>query len=129
MANLCLGGDPFSAVCTCRAFVAYGSKCSACIRKVDPYVADLYDQQYVPGCILWEGYIANFTGVTCGLGYAPPSADCSAKPSSAVASASATAPSGAASPSVVVFTSGSDTMRVGLAALVSFVLIAVSLIM
>ena len=100
LANICLGGDPFSAVCTCRAFVAYGAKCSACVRKFDPYVADLYDKQYVPGCILWEGYIANFTGVTCGLGYVPPSAaDCSAKPSAAAqaSAASSTMPRSIAS--------------------------------
>jgi hypothetical protein len=93
-------------------------------------VADLYDKTYIPGCVAWEGYVANFTGVTCGLGFAPPVAGCSAKASAASSAAVTSAPSSTASPSgVVTFTSGSTSMKVGLVMLVSLVAILVSLMM
>ena len=108
--KFCLNIDPKSQTCSCPAFIASGSQCSQCLRGVDSYVADLYDTQYIPGCQLVQGYIANLTGVSPTVCQAPSSSSSgsgsgsSSKPTSALASGSAvSSPSG-----VVVFTSASD---------------------
>ena len=64
LVHFCLFADPLSTACPCPAFTAYGSQCSQCLRGVDPYVADLYDTQYIPGCQLFQGYVANITGIS-----------------------------------------------------------------
>jgi len=104
--KFCILTDPKSTACSCPAFVATGSQCSQCLRGVDSYVADLYDTQYIPGCQLFEGYLANLTGISSTTCQTSPSASSgsSSKPSSAPASGSAvSSPSG-----VVVFTSTAE---------------------
>jgi hypothetical protein len=111
--RFCLYVDPKSTACSCPGFLATGSQCSQCLRGVDPYVADLYDIQYIPGCQLFQSYISNLTGVSptnCPVAPSSSSSPASAsgsKPSSVPASGSAvSSPSG-----VVTFTSASDRLH------------------
>lgn len=100
LVHFCLFADPLSVACTCPAFLAYGSQCSQCLRGVDPYVADLYDTQYIPGCQLFDGYVANITGIK-------PSSCIPATPSSSASSSKAPSPSS----TVAVFTGESNTVK------------------
>jgi len=100
LVHFCLFADPLSVACTCPAFTAYGAQCSQCLRGVDPYVADLYDTQYIPGCQLFEGYVANIT---------------SNSPSSCVPSTPSSSPSGSGVPTpsstIAVFTGESSIVK------------------
>src|SRR5271170_7806546 len=121
LVHFCLFTDPLSTACPCPAFVADGTQCSQCLRGVDPYVADLYDTQYVPGCQLFEEYVANITGIqtTCVPGAA------SSASSSTLPTTPAVSPP---SSSVAVFTGNSNTVKYNfkLASLVVLVVAAIT---
>lgn len=108
LVHFCLVSDPLSTACSCPAFVADGTECSQCLRGVDPYVADLYDDQYIPGCQLFEGYVANITGIQ----------PTSCLPGQANSASISTLPSNSAVPSpsssVAVFTGNSDMAKFNL---------------
>ena len=102
-------------VCVSPAFAANGTECAVCLRKVDPFVGDLYDLNYVPGCQEYEAYLANMSASASGS--AAPSASVMAT-SSAMASASASAK---ASPSGATFTSGASVVEIAAMAIVPVV--------